>query len=137
MKKLLLLFILLNLNSSCVDEKNYIPLVSVNIDLDLNLPEYEQLNIIGSSIFITGGVQGIIVYHFAINEYKIYDRNCSYEPSLDCAYIDSINTSIAYCGCCTSAFLLDQDGSAANAPALLPLKKYNWNLQEEQLYIFN
>lgn len=123
--------------TSCDSEESYIPNVFVNIHVDLSLPEYSSLDILGNSMFIEGGNAGIIIYHFAINEYKIYDRNCSYEPSLDCAYIDSVNTSIAYCGCCTSAFLLDQDGAAANAPALLPLKKYNWNLQGNQLYIFN
>ena len=139
MKKLLFLVVFLIFNFSCFDEKNYIPIVSVNIDLDLNLPEYEQLNTIGSSLFITGGVKGIIVYHFAINEYKVYDRNCSYEPSLQCAKIDSIYSSIAFCGCCNSAFLLDQNGAAANSPAINPLREYSCVLNEptNTLHIFN
>ncbi|MEE2931338.1 MAG: hypothetical protein VX370_02295 [Bacteroidota bacterium] len=139
MKKLLFLVVFLIFNFSCFDEKNYIPIVSVNIDLDLNLPEYEQLNTIGSSLFITGGVKGIIVYHFAINEYRAYDRNCSYEPSLQCARIDSIYSSIAFCGCCSSAFLLDQNGMAANSPAINPLREYSCVLNENKntLHIFN
>ena len=61
-------------------------------------------------------------HHYAINEYRAYDRNCSYEPSLQCAKIDSIYASIAFCGCCSSAFLLDQNGMAANSPAINPLR---------------
>ena len=111
--------------------------VYVNILVDLSLPEYSDLQVSGNSIFITGGVKGIIIYHGVGNNYKVYDRNCSYEPSLACSYIDSVNSGIAYCGCCTSAFLLAQDGAAANSPALLPLKEYYWTLSGSQMRISN
>ena len=122
---------------SCDSNNDYIKDVYVNIDINLNLPEYSNVNTIGNSIFIEGGNAGIIIYRFSLNEYKIYDRKCSYEPSLECSYIDSVNSVIAYCGCCTSAFLLDQDGTAINTPALLPLKQYNYTLNNQILYIFN
>jgi hypothetical protein len=122
---------------SCNDSNDYIRNVYVDVDIDLSLPQYSELNIIGNSMFIEGGNKGIIIYHHSNYEYKIYDRNCSYEPSLNCSYIDSINSSIAFCGCCSSAFLLDQDGSAANSPALLPLKQYNYSLNNTLLHIFN
>jgi hypothetical protein len=123
--------------SSCVNKDDYICNTYINIDLDLSLPEYSDLTALGNSIFIEGGCAGIIIYHFATNEYKVYDRNCSYEPSLACSFIDSVNSAVAYCGCCSSAFLLSQDGAAANAPALLPLKMYNWILENNILRIFN
>ena len=91
----------------------------------------------GNSVFIKGGNKGIIIYHYADEQYRIYDRNCSYEPSLACSVIDSVNSGIAYCGCCASAFLLAQDGTAANSPALLPLKKYYWTLSGSQITISN
>jgi len=123
--------------SSCSTKDDYIRDVYVNINLDLSLPEYSNLDALGNSIFIEGGNAGIIIYHFSINEYKVYDRNCSYEPSLACSYIDSVNSAVAYCGCCSSAFLLSQDGVAANSPALLPLKQYHWSLQGSQMHIYN
>ena len=123
--------------SSCVNKEDYICNTYINIDLDLSLPEYSDLTALDNSIFIEGGCAGIIIYHFATNEYKVYDRNCSYEPSLACSYIDSVNSAVAYCGCCSSAFLLSQDGAAANAPALLPLKMYNWSLTNDILRISN
>jgi len=123
--------------SSCVNKDDYICNTYINIDLDLSLPEYSDLTALDNSIFIEGGCAGIIIYHFATNEYKVYDRNCSYEPSLACSFIDSVNSAVAYCGCCSSAFLLSQDGAAANAPALLPLKMYNWILENNILRIFN
>ena len=123
--------------ASCNSKDNYIEEVYVNILLDLSLPEYSDLQVSGNSIFITGGVQGIIIYHGVGNNYKVYDRNCSYEPSLACSVIDSVNSGIAYCGCCASAFLISNTGEAINAPALLPLKTYHWSLDNNMLSIFN
>jgi hypothetical protein len=110
------LIILLLLFIHCGDSNEYIQNVYVDIEIDLSLPEFSTLNTVGNSMFLEGGNKGIIIYSFSNYEYKIYDRNCSYEPSLSCSYIDSINSTIAFCGCCSSAFLLDQNGSAANSP---------------------
>tara|TARA_B100000287_G_C20523896_1_gene738101 strand:+ start:150 stop:566 length:417 start_codon:yes stop_codon:yes gene_type:complete len=130
--------IVLILLSACNTKETYIPDVYVNIEINLNLPEYSELNTIGNSIFIEGGNAGIIIYHFAENTYKIYDRTCSWEPLLECSFIDSLNSTIAYCNCCTSAFLLDQEGNAINSPALLPLKQYRYSIQANHvLHIFN
>ena len=131
------LIILLLLFIHCGDSNEYIQNVYVDIEIDLSLPEFSTLNAVGNSMFLDGGNKGIIIYSFSNYEYKIYDRNCSYEPSLSCSYIDSINSTIAFCGCCSSAFLLDQDGSAANSPAILPLKQYNYSLNNTILYIYN
>ena len=48
----------------------------------------------------------------------------------------SINSSLAICSCCNSVFLLDQDGSVANGPAILPLK-YSTFLEGNMLFISN
>ena len=137
MKSILYILSISLLIASCNSKDDYIKEVYVNILIDLNLPEYSDLQISGNSIFIEGGVEGIIIYHGIGDDYKVYDRNCSYEPSLACSHIDSVNAGIAYCGCCTSAFLLAQDGAAANSPALLPLKKYYWTLSGSQMRISN
>ena len=131
------LIILLVLFFHCGDSNEYIQNVYVDIEIDLSLPEFSTLNTVGNSMFLEGGNKGIIIYSFSNYEYKIYDRNCSYEPSLSCSYIDSINSTIAFCGCCSSAFLLDQNGSAANSPAILPLKQYNYSLNNTILNIYN
>ena len=131
------LIILLLLFIHCGDSNEYIQNVYVDIEIDLSLPEFSNLNTIGNSMFLEGGNKGIIIYSFSNYEYKIYDRNCSYEPSLSCSYIDSINSTIAFCECCSSAFLLDQNGSAANSPAILPLKQYNYSLNNTILNIYN
>lgn len=124
MKKIVVLFLCVLFLSSCIDSNDYIQDVYVNIEIPVNQPEYSDLDAIGNSIFITGGVKGIIIYHANINDYRAFDRNCSFEPSTQCAYIDSVNSTIAFCNCCSSKFMIDQNGITANGPALLPLKEY-------------
>ena len=122
---------------SCQKEEDYIQNVMVNIDLNLTLTEFSDLQTVGNYIFITGGVKGIIVYRQGFDSYKTYDRNCSFEPSLSCARIDSVNSSIAICKCCNSMFLLEQNGDNIDGPALLPLKKYDNSLLGDVLHIYN
>ena len=137
MKSAIYILIALFFFSTCNTKDDYIQEVYVNINIDLNLPEYSDLQVSGNSIFIEGGVEGIIIYHGVGNDYKVYDRNCSYEPSLSCSQIDSVDAGIAYCGCCTSAFLLSNEASVLNSPALLPLKKYYWTLNGSLMHISN
>ena len=137
MKKLISYIGFSLLLTSCVDKNDYIREVYVNIEVPINQPEYADLEAIGNSIFITGGVKGIIIYHANINDYRAFDRNCSFEPSSDCAIIDSINSTVAFCGCCTSKFLIDQGGITTNGPALLPLKEYYTTLAGGILKIKN
>tara|TARA_B100001287_G_scaffold276357_1_gene286886 strand:- start:1095 stop:1508 length:414 start_codon:yes stop_codon:yes gene_type:complete len=137
MRLIYLLSLIIAFLVACDSKEKYICDTYVNIEIDLNLPEFSDLNVIGKSIFVDGGCKGIIIYKSATNEYKIYDRNCSFEPALNCSFIDSINATVAYCKCCPSAFLIDQNGIPVNSPALLPLKKYNYTLNNQVLYIFN
>ena len=138
MKIVFYILIILFIFSTCNTKDDYIQEVYVDIIVDLNLPKYSDLQASGNSIFIEGGVEGIIIYHGVGNYYKVYDRNCSYEPSRSCSQIDSVDAGIAYCGCCPSAFLLSNNANVLNLPALLPLKSYNWSLGNNNiLRIFN
>jgi hypothetical protein len=124
MKKIYILLVSISVFISCQDKDDFIREVYVNIEIPVNQPEFSDLDAIGNSIFVSGGVKGIIIYHANVNDYRAFDRSCSFEPSTDCAYVDSINSIVASCSCCSSKFLIDQDGVTANGPALLPLKEY-------------
>jgi nitrite reductase/ring-hydroxylating ferredoxin subunit len=133
MKKLTYILTISILIFSCDDKNCYIQDVYVNNNINLSLPNYSEIATTGNAIFVEGGVEGIIIYHGVGDSYKVYDRNCSYEPCLSCSYIDSVNSGIAYCGCCTSAFLISNTGESINAPALLSLKTYNWSLDDNNV----
>ena len=110
MKNIVFYLLAISVICSCNKQEDYIQDVYVNEFIDLTLPEYDELKTTGNSMFIDGGLEGIIIYHGIGNEYKAYDRNCSYQPSLSCAVIDSVSSGIAYCGCCPSAFLINNNG---------------------------
>ena len=137
MKKLTYILTISMLVFSCNSKDDFIQDVYVNELIDLSLPIYSEIVTPGNSIFVEGGVEGIIIYHGVGNDYKVYDRNCSYEPSLACSVIDSINSGFAYCRCCPSIFDLNNSGGAIRTPALLPLKSYNWSLDNNILKISN
>ena len=123
---------------SCGERNNYIPDVFVNHEIDLNSPENISLNALGGSLIIENqGYKGLIIYRFSNYDYHAYDKSCTYEPLTSCAKIDSISSSLAICSCCNSVFLLDQDGSVANGPAILPLKRYSTFLEGNMLFISN
>ena len=137
MKKIILIFFIYCIVNSCNKQEDFIQDVYVSEFVDLSLPQYSEINITGNAFFIEGGVEGIIIFKDVGDNFKIYDRNCSYEPSSMCAKIDSISSGIAFCGCCSSAFLISSSGEAINAPAILPLKKYSWSLSNNILHIYN
>ena len=123
---------------SCGERNNYIPDVFVNYEIDLNSPENISLSVLGGSLVIENqAYNGLIIYRFSNYEYHAYDKSCTYEPLTACAEIDSINSSLAICGCCNSVFLLDQSGSVANGPAILPLKRYSTFLDGNMLFVSN
>ena len=123
---------------SCGERNNHIPDVFVNYEIDLNSPENISLSALGGSLVIENqAYNGLIIYRFSNYEYHAYDKSCTYEPLTACAEIDSINSSLAICSCCNSVFLLDQGGSVANGPAILPLKRYSTFLDGNMLFISN
>ena len=122
----------------CNNSDDYIPIVAVNESIALNLPQHSEILNPGASIFVSGGVKGLIIYHGFGNNYKVYDRVCTYLPQLDCSIIDSINSGIAYCGCCSSAFNISNNAEPLNQPAIRELISYNWSLDNNNvLKIFN
>ena len=139
MKMLTYILVISILIISCDDKNCYIQNVYVNEFIDLSLPENIEIKTPGNTIFVDGGVRGIIVYHGVGNNYIAYERNCSYEPCLPCSSIDSVNSGIAYCACCTSAFNVANNGEPLNTPALLPLKIYqsNLNINNNILHVTN
>ena len=63
MKFFVLTLLIISFFCTCNKKEDYIQDVYVNEFIDLTLPEYEELKTSGNSIFIDGGVEGIIIYH--------------------------------------------------------------------------
>ncbi len=122
-----------------------IPVVPVNIYLDLNINSSVPLNIIGGYLYITGGNKGIIVFHNFDDSYSAIERTCSYHPYDSCNLITmDISGLVLKCGkytgsnftnCCGSAFSIE--GYVSKSPATLPLRMYTVLKSSNQLHITN
>jgi len=127
--------------TSCEDERvNIIPYVYVNTTIDMQNPVYiDLLNVGGSSYINYEGYNGngIIVYHSGIDEYKAYDRTCTFQVQNSCAIETNENSFItAICPCCESEFELSY-GTVSKGPAFAPLKEYRTSFDGSILHIYN
>jgi len=122
---------------ACVKNADYVPNVPVNIDIYPNLPTYSALNTIGGWMYINGGVRGIIVYRTTFDQFIALERNCTFDPSEECATVEVDPSNIFVIDpCCGSQFLL-MNGQVSNPPANFPLKEYNTNFDGNMLHIYN
>jgi nitrite reductase/ring-hydroxylating ferredoxin subunit len=138
MKRLLIIFIFISLLYNCKKENdNYVPVVTVDLYLHINLPSYINLQSVGGWVYVSGGVRGILVYRKTTTEFMAYDRNCTYQSSDPCAtvYVDNTNI-IATDTCCHSKFSI-VDGSVLQAPAGIPLKRYNTTFDGSVVHVYN
>lgn len=125
----------------CKKEQNVgVPLVGVDININVNLPAYNALAVTGGWLYINGGSEGLVVYRKSPDEFTALDRHCTYQSENLCrVYVDGSQViardtvSTDHCG---SAFLL-MDGSVVQGPASLGLKQYHTTFNGTTLRIFN
>ena len=117
-------------------EDSGVPNVYVNLEINLNDIDNAPLQMIGGFIYAQGGSRGIIVLRESQNNYKAFDRNCTYQPKDACAIVD-MHSSGFYMedDCCASTFNLS--GFPTGGPAEFPLKEYSISLSGDLLFIFN
>lgn len=84
MRKLLCIFLLLCIISCEKNETNDIlPNRDVNITVDLNLPQYIDLQIPSGWAYTNGGLKGVVILNTGTGNpnFKAFDRAC---PNYDC-----------------------------------------------------
>lgn len=144
MKKVLqigmMIFLLLFLLCSCKKDKKDTIGANVNITINLNDTRYIDLNVIGGFIYLTANKpsQGIIVYRKSFEEYKAYERTCTYDPGgVCCRLIVDESHNFAIDTCCGSQFLLIDGSPLEQGPATIALTEYNAHLDGDYLHIYN
>ncbi len=121
------------------DKTNYadIPYVFVDFTID---PMFNNLNNVGDVEVFTGGYRGVIIYRASTEEFKAFERTCTYDPQATCSrlVIDPGSNIMALDTCCGSSFLL-LDGIPNSAPATIPLKQYrtSYDAANSVLRVFN
>lgn len=115
MRKLFLLLVL-TLFSSCEknDTNDILPDVFVDETINLNLPQYINLQTPSSFAYTNGGIKGIVVQNTGIGNppYKAFDRAC---PNNDCTTAMNFDGSLKLkCPCDNSEYSII-DGSPQTA----------------------
>ena len=125
--------------SACRDgDDQQIPLVPVDITLNLDLPTYNVLNSVGSHVYIFGGSNGIVVYNLDGTEFIALDRHCPFQlDNFDQVSVDSTNIILVDPACGSRFSLID--GALIEGPAATNLQRYNtsFNAANRNLRIFN
>tara|TARA_B100000809_G_scaffold225368_1_gene236278 strand:+ start:1104 stop:1520 length:417 start_codon:yes stop_codon:yes gene_type:complete len=114
-----------------------IPLVRVDTTIYTNNPSFNAISVPGTWTYINGGSRGIIIYRVSNEEFRAYDRHCTYDSGNSCALVSVDGTNITGLDdCCGSTFILT-DGSVTQGPASLPLKQYQTSYDGAVLRVFN
>lgn len=110
------------------------PATFADIYLNLMLPENTMLQQTGNYRYINGGVRGLIVYRAGTSQFRVFERNCSYQPNSACATVE-VHSSGLYMHdvCCGSQFGFT--GQPSGGPAWRPLRQYQSVLNGNELLI--
>ncbi len=125
--------------ANCHKKDDVVPNVYVNFTIDLSSIQYSKLNIIGGYIYVTGGVNGILIYRNGQNEFYAYDRTCTYHTEENRKiFVQESDKIFAIDTVCGSRFFL-LDGSPEKGPAKAPLRKYSADYIEasNMLHVYN
>ena len=119
-----LLLILLIMGCRGKAPADQVPLVPVDFSLNILLPTYSRLQLVGNYAYLEAGYRGIVLYRSGLDRFQAYDRACTYAPSQSCHRVSVVDSlMILQCACCDSRFSL-LDGAAVRGPAAWPLRTY-------------
>jgi len=137
-KTFIILLSLTLLLYACSDKnQSRIPEVYVNFYININDPQFFDLQAIGNYVYVTGGVSGIIIYRKSTTEFVAIDRCCSYNPDKRCKVeVDTTTNQKIICPVCKSEFSLD-NGLVLKPPASAPLKVYQTDFDGEKVHVYN
>lgn len=117
------------LTASCRDRdeegniQDRVPNVPVNISINVLFPEYFNLQTPGGWEYLNGGSMGIIVYRLGPEEFKAYDRHCTWNVADRNRISVTDQGIIAADSICGSSFVII-DGTVVEDPAFVPLTEY-------------
>lgn len=104
MKRIYILFGILTVLSCSKNNRvntcNYLPNLGVNRSVNLNLPQYSQLQFTSNSVFISNeGIYGIIVINVGNSSFRAWEAtDPNHEPNNSCSQL-TITGANAKCGC--------------------------------------
>jgi hypothetical protein len=147
----LILIVFALISSSCKKNKNdVIPDVYVDFYIDLNDPEFFDLNAIGNADTVSSATNnwgiysagydnnGIIVYRATLDEFYAYDRTCPYDYEVNKkSFKVKIDGIFAVCPECATKYALPSFGTPYSGVGRYPLKNYKTYFNGQIVHVWN
>ena len=140
MKKIFIIIILLSMlscNDDTSDTNSFLPNRNVNLQLDLNLPLYSDLQIMGEYIELNeniGGIRGLIIYNTGTG-FVAFDRACPHISLQECGVMN-VEGIYMVCACDDKRFQII-DGAPEDSNIPYPARAYIATLNGNILNVRN
>lgn len=102
-----------------------IPYQTVNITIYPNDPLYFKLQAIGGWVYISGGVNGIVVYRKTTSDFVAIERTSTYYPDDSEARVKVQSDNFTLKDTISGSKWQITDGAVMSGPASLPLRLYS------------
>lgn len=120
--------------NSTTNNNPYIPNYTVNVDINMNLPQYSDLKYVSNAVYISGqGVRGIIVFNSG-SGYNAFDAACPNQALSSCSTMTIKGGIMALCACDNAEYSLFTGQSAGKQ---YPLKQYRVEVSGNLLRVYN
>ena len=117
-------------------DNQQVPYAPVNIQVNINNPQYIELNHPGGWIYMTGALKGLILYRKDQGVINAFDRLSPYPDEGGCVLVVDSSGVFAWDTCSASKWLLF-DGVVNEGPAKRNLIQYQTSLNGSMLTISN
>lgn len=113
----LVAFLSCNSDDDGANNNPFIPNALVQFQINLNLPQFDNLNFAGGSTYIAngGGVRGFFVFNLSGDQFLAWEASCPNHIPNSCSTME-INGVLAMCDC------EDYEYSLANGQLLNPVE---------------
>ena len=120
--------------NSTTNNNPYIPNYTVNVDINMNLPQYSDLKYVSNAVYISGqGVRGIIVFNSG-SGYNAFDAACPNQALSSCSTMTIKGGIMALCACDNTEYSLFTGQSKGKQ---YPLKQYRVEVNGNLLRVYN
>jgi nitrite reductase/ring-hydroxylating ferredoxin subunit len=146
MKKYFLLLIAFPLLFGCSTNSTnnnnpYLPNYTVNLDINMSLPQYSDLKFVSNGVYVAGqGVRGVFVFNTG-SGYVAFDAACPNQALSSCSTMtfkkiddQRIDRTNVVCACDNAEYSLFSGQSAGKQ---YPLKQYRVEVNGNLLRVYN
>ena len=85
-------------------DNNCFPFITVNETINLDLPQFIDLQVPGGWAYTSGGLQGLIIYNLNGVQFKAFDRLCPGQNLSSCSQMTVGSNLRILCSCDDSEF---------------------------------